>query len=62
MMIEPEPIPPHMLEAPRSNAQKKAFAKVKRAVKAESAPTTRSPAKKASSKRGAKKSASASKE
>lgn len=30
--IEAEEIPPHMLEEPRNRAQKKAFAKVKRAA------------------------------
>jgi hypothetical protein len=35
MAIEPAEIPPHMLEAPNTRGQKKAFAKVKRAAKAD---------------------------
>jgi hypothetical protein len=49
--IEPAEIPPHMLENPTSRAQKKAFAKVKRAAKAEE-----KEAEKASTKKSAKKS------
>lgn len=49
MPIEPAPIPPHMLEDPRTRAQKKAFAKVKRAEAREEA--------KAETKRSAKKKA-----
>lgn len=41
-LIEPAEIPPHMLDDPQSNAQKKAFAKVKRAeAKAEEKPAAK---------------------
>lgn len=45
--IEAEEIPPHMLEEPRNRAQKKAFAKAKRAAKKEA------PAKKTAAKKSA---------
>lgn len=44
--IEPAAIPPHMLDAPTSRAQKKAFAKVKRAeAKEEKKPAAKKAAK-----------------
>lgn len=51
--IEAAPIPPHMLESPTTRGQKKAFAKAKRASKADEP-------KKATAKKASAKKASAS--
>lgn len=48
--IEPAEIPPHMLDDPQSKAQKKAFAKVKRAEAKEEAKHDEKPAAKKSTK------------